>query len=822
MSKEQFLQRTWLNVVLALLLPPTVGFLILSFVGAYPFPDALFVFTQYTGIYFIVCVAATWSIMLRFLRRLDLLLQSPRKSEAMLLKIFPLMFFAAMATYFMGGVTATNLSLEHFAGIKHDSRFFMYSVFGGLPAVLITALPIFFHQIEVFGRYLAPRGVRILMAPAWLKIAMLGLFIPLLSNSILISYYYDRTGYFTVETMLLWASLLLVAAAGSYIGWRSFRQGIAPFTRALHTCQHTGQHHRTQTQPPLPSSEMLVPRSLDEHGLIIAGWQELMKHLETEQQTLRKKQQELSDKQLMLTQIADNINEVFWVISPDGATMIYVSPAYEQIWGYSCQSLYDNPHQWMQAIHPEDFPRIQTAFVEKTANSEFDEEYRIVRADGEIRWIHDKGFAVKNHAGEVYRIAGIAEDISARKASEQALLLATKEMEQANRSLNEVHGQIEIFRRLAEFSRQGIGMASMDTKVQYFNPALKTMLDIPPDADLASYSFYEFYTEAQVELIKEKVLPEVLAKGFWTGEFDITSLSGDIIPTLHSVFVIKNPDGEPVALANVIADLTELKQVQRELQLHREHLEELVVIRTAELEQEKMRAEQASLAKSQFISNMSHELRTPLNAVLGFSQLLISDEIESLTPNQRENAQEILNAGNHLLDLINEILDLSKIEAGKLLLQEESLDVNELLTECLHLVDNFANQRNVKLNLQTTTQYTITADRVRLKQVLLNLLSNAIKYNQPGGNVEIRYEQKDNQHLAIHVSDTGQGIDYPDMDKLFQPFERLNQTGNAEGTGIGLSISKHLVELMQGEISVDSKVGKGSTFSVQLPTNRAA
>jgi signal transduction histidine kinase len=219
---------------------------------------------------------------------------------------------------------------------------------------------------------------------------------------------------------------------------------------------------------------------------------------------------------------------------------------------------------------------------------------------------------------------------------------------------------------------------------------------------------------------------------------------------------------------------------------------------------------------------MSHELRTPLNAVLGFSQLLVSDELEPLTPNQQANAEEILNAGNHLLDLINEILDLSQIEAGKLYLQEESLDVNELLMDCLHLVENFAHQRKVTLNLHANTSTTIKADRIRLKQVLLNLLSNAIKYNQRGGSVEITCEQKDSQHLAIHVSDTGQGIDYPEMEKLFQPFERLNQMGNAEGTGIGLTISKHLVELMDGQISVNSTVGKGSTFSVQLPITRAA
>jgi len=235
-----------------------------------------------------------------------------------------------------------------------------------------------------------------------------------------------------------------------------------------------------------------------------------------------------------------------------------------------------------------------------------------------------------------------------------------------------------------------------------------------------------------------------------------------------------------------------------------------------ELTEAKEAADHANLAKSQFLSNMSHELRTPLNAILGFSQILALNPEHS--EDDLENIEEITRAGNHLLNLINEILDLSKIEAGKIDLHFENFAIDPLLNECESLIGNLAARYNVKVTLQKQSGLQVTADYTRLKQCVLNLLSNAIKYNKPEGKVNLSITQPTQTMLRISVSDTGIGIAEENLSQLFKPFERLNMEQNAiEGTGIGLSITRRIVELMQGEIGLQSTPGVGTTFWLDFP-----
>jgi len=231
--------------------------------------------------------------------------------------------------------------------------------------------------------------------------------------------------------------------------------------------------------------------------------------------------------------------------------------------------------------------------------------------------------------------------------------------------------------------------------------------------------------------------------------------------------------------------------------------------------QAKMAAEGANAAKSKFLASMSHELRTPLNAVLGFSQLLGMDE--DVEPSVRERAGEIERAGQHLLMLVNDILDLARIESNKIELNLVAVDLDAMLGECARLVRVRAEERRIQIEI-SKTGVQILADHVRLRQVLLNLLSNAVKYNREGGRIAVQGARRQDGRYRIAVTDSGPGLPSDQVQELFKPFNRLGaELGTVEGTGIGLVITKSLVNLMNGTIGVESTPGVGSTFWIELP-----
>ena len=275
---------------------------------------------------------------------------------------------------------------------------------------------------------------------------------------------------------------------------------------------------------------------------------------------------------------------------------------------------------------------------------------------------------------------------------------------------------------------------------------------------------------------------------------------------------------------DIAREAEERASAQKEVMRLNAGLEQRVHERTEQLEQANAELERAidearraDQAKSSFLSSMSHELRTPLNAILGFAQILNSDALPASDDQKREFAGHIVKAGRHLLTLINEILDLAKIESGAVSLSLEPVGVDELLAECRAMVEPIAAERGIRTLFPEPSACTVRADRTRLKQVLLNLLSNAIKYNREGGSVVLACVPGDPGRLRLSVQDTGMGLTRAQLGQLFQPFNRLGQeNGTQEGTGIGLVVTRRLVELMGGEIEVASSPGAGSTFSIQL------
>ena len=251
----------------------------------------------------------------------------------------------------------------------------------------------------------------------------------------------------------------------------------------------------------------------------------------------------------------------------------------------------------------------------------------------------------------------------------------------------------------------------------------------------------------------------------------------------------------------------------------RKQLDQILQANNVELKTAKSAAEKANLAKSDFLSSMSHELRTPLNAILGFAQL-VETGTPPPTPTQKRSVDQIVQAGWYLLELINEILDLALIESGKLMLSEEPVDLSKVMLECQAMVEPQAQKRGVSVSFPPSDiAFFVHVDRTRAKQVLINLLSNAIKYNRVSGKVLVTCAASADVpgRLRIGVEDTGNGLSAEKIEQLFQPFNRLGQEANAEeGTGIGLVVCKRLVELMGGEIGVESKPGAGSTFWIEL------
>ena len=448
----------------------------------------------------------------------------------------------------------------------------------------------------------------------------------------------------------------------------------------------------------------------------------------------------------------------------------------ERIYGYAAEEVVGRSASFLA---PPDRPHEIPGLLERVARGERIERLETVRVrkDGARIDVSLTVSPIRDAAGTVIGVSSIARDISARKRSERAL----RESE-------------ERYRGLFDGIPVGLYRAAVSGDILEANPAFLRILGCPDLETLRAMGARGLYVDPEA---RQRWIEALEREGVVSGfESQLRRLDGSVIWVAASARIVRDPAGASY-LEGATEDITERKQAQE------------AVLRARE-------ADRANQAKSEFLSRMSHELRTPLNAILGFGQLL---ELDSLSAKQHEYVDDILKGGRHLLELINEVLDIARIEAGRLAVSLEPVSVWEIVGECLALIAPLSAQENIRVEDGTAgiPERSVLADRQRFKQVLLNLLSNAVKYNRRGGLVAVSCESTPAGRLRIKVADTGAGIPADRLARLFTPFDRLGAEDTAvEGTGLGLALSKRLVELMGGTMGVDTVVGRGTTFWVDL------
>lgn len=398
--------------------------------------------------------------------------------------------------------------------------------------------------------------------------------------------------------------------------------------------------------------------------------------------------------------------------------------------------------------------------------------------------------------------------------------------------------RLTLFQRtILDNAAYGIVSTDPDGIITSYNPAAQRLLGYASDEVIGKqtpglWHDQEEITRHALDLSKE--LDVAIAPGIEVftvrprrnqleeKEWTFICKNGMRVPVYLSVTPLQEKSGQITGFVGLFHDLTERKRAEEDLRRHKEQLEETVQHRTAELRLARDAAEAANKAKSVFLANMSHELRTPLNAILGFSHLMRKNPL--LPENERRNIDIINLSGEHLLTLINDVLEMAKIEAGSVQLDEAPFDLGGMVRDVTEMMQLRATEKHLKLFIDQSADFPryIVGDEARLRQVLINLLGNAVKFTQQGS-VTIRLGTKNNTitHLLIEVEDSGPGIAPEDLQRIFEPFVQLGQLADNKGTGLGLSITRQFVQLMKGRINLESTLGKGSLFRVDLPLRQA-
>ena len=475
--------------------------------------------------------------------------------------------------------------------------------------------------------------------------------------------------------------------------------------------------------------------------------------------------------------------------------IMYWNGAFWQFLGYNEDDMLgiSDPYRLADFVHDEDKKILNNSIrMLLRGEAKADVILRVRKKVSGYIWAALRVEAERDPAGWVKNISGIVFDISKIKLTEQALLVSEARHERIIRS-----------------SRDGVWEWSVDKGEFHYSNRCWELLGYDEDDDVITKGrdkwkvWRSLMHPEDIPVFDKALRSHMKFRTPFDVEYRIKGKDGEWKWVRGRGQVVFDENGNASRMSGTNMDITKLK------------LAESRVI------QAKEQAEKANRAKSEFLSSMSHELRTPLNAILGFANLLSTDN--SLTEEQRTSMREIIRAGNHLLQLVNDVLDLARIEAGRMGVNIELLSPVEVMTECIELVKPQAEARGISIECQSNgaNNHYVSADRMRVKQVLLNLLSNAIKYNKKGGFVRVCFDVLDESKIKVSIVDSGKGIPLDSQGDIFKPFNRLGEEGsNIEGAGIGLVITKTLVEQMQGTIDFKSEPGKGSEFWLEFPARK--
>ncbi|AMK75292.1 MULTISPECIES: response regulator [Methylomonas] len=497
-----------------------------------------------------------------------------------------------------------------------------------------------------------------------------------------------------------------------------------------------------------------------------------------------------SERRLLMAQEGAHVGIWDWDIVND---QCYWSPECERLYGEEPGGLRSND-DWRVNVHPDDLHLIDEQWESRILRGEpFEVEFRFKLKSGEIRWLSSKGRAQYDADGKPVRLFGVNLDVSERKQTEQQLRKLAQAVEQSPASIiitnliGEIEYVNEAFLKVSGYQRD---------EVIGRNPRILQSKKTPPE--------------------NYRALWAALGRGqTWKGEFINKRKDGSEYVEFAIIVPIRQADGSVTHFVAVQEDITEKKRVAQELDQYRHHLEDLVASRTAELEAAKVLADSANQAKSAFLANMSHEIRTPMNAIIGLTYLLRQG---SPSAEQSERLDKIDGAAQHLLSIINDVLDLSKIEAGRLELEQTDFSLATVLDHIRSIIADQARAKALTIEVEGEgVPQWLRGDPTRLRQAMLNYATNAVKFTEYGTirlRAMVQEETDAGLLLRFEVSDSGIGIEADQQSSLFEAFTQadVSTTRKYGGTGLGLAITRRLANMMGGDAGVDSVAGHGSRF----------